>query len=166
MDRGSALLATVPEDAGEELLVPPDKLYEEEAGSLSFFRILRAPDPELLDEPDDLAGADLSEPPSFLTPGEPDVRPWDSPPRLTDVEPVPWPAARLIESRPVPRSGTRLPELASLRSMTRLPLRGRTEILVPAGRRFKALFVRLIFDSPCTVDASRNATRDTLAALS
>jgi hypothetical protein len=78
-------------------------LDEEEDGSPSFFRILRAPELELPDEPDDLAGADLSEP-AFLTLGEPEDLPWALPSRLTDVEPVPWPAGRLIESRPVPRS--------------------------------------------------------------
>lgn len=166
MDLGSALRATVPEAAGEELLALPDRLDEEEAGSASFFRILRAPDPELLDEPDDLAGADFSEPPDFLMPGEPDVRPWELPSRLMDVEPVPCPAARLIDSRPVPRSGTRLPELPSFLSMTRLPLSGWTEILVPDGRTFGACAEKLIFDRLFSVAESLTATLEICGSLS
>jgi hypothetical protein len=140
-------------------------MSEEEADAPSFFRILRAPEPELLEEPDDRAAPELPpEPPSFLTLGE--LAPWLPPSRLTDVEPVPWPDDRPTDSRPTPRSGTRLPEPASLRSITRLPLSGWTEILVPVGLRFRVLLERLTLLKLFSAAVSLSATRDALGALS
>lgn len=111
----SPLLADAP---AEELRYSLDMLDEGEDGESSFFRILRAPEADPPEEPVDL--------------------PWELPSRLTAVELVPEPAGRPFDWLPVLRFGTRLPEPASLRSMTRLPLRGWTLSLAPAGRTFGA----------------------------
>lgn len=152
----SPVLAAAPEDPRFELEYP---LIEpvDAPPVLSCFRILRAPPPELLDEPEDLAGDDLSEPPCEL------------PSRLTVDVPEPCPAVRLTElvvPRPAPLPVTRPLEDESWRSIMRLPLIVWTEILLPDGRTFRLRFDRLIRDSPLRVAVSRTATRETLAARS
>ncbi len=62
----------------------------EDDGEASCFRILRAPEPELLDEPDDVRpDPDLPELADFPTLLAPVLLPWEPVSRLIDVAPDP-----------------------------------------------------------------------------
>jgi hypothetical protein len=135
-------------------------------------RIFRAPESELLEEPEDRADSDLPEEFSLLIFGDSDERPADlalceSPSLLMEVpEAAPWPDGLASDSRPMPFSGTRRPLPSEFRSITRLPLSGCTEIFVPTGRRLSVLRLRLMFDRPFKAPGSRSATREAFGALS
>jgi hypothetical protein len=112
-----------------------------EAVPASSLWILRAPEPELLDDPDERP--ELAELPDF--PELADFPALDAvaalpeePLRLAELPLDLKSFGRLSELRPTPLSGTRPPELPSFRSMTRLPLSCWIEILLPPGRTFGA----------------------------
>jgi len=137
MALGSPLRAPGPAETDPEFPYRDDR-PDIEPVSASLL-ILRAPEPELLDEPDDLPElADLPGLADFPEPEEVALLPCVPPALRAELPPVLQSFGRLRDSRPMPRSGTRLPELPSFRNMTRLPLSCWTEIRVPDGRTLGA----------------------------
>jgi hypothetical protein len=130
----------------------------------SFFRILRSDEPDPLEV---LAGAALAPLSGLLTlrglAAVALVVPWDLP-GSEGFRMVRGPLAE--EDPPIFRLfGVRTVPLLSLRRMTRFPLKGWTEIFVPAGLRLGLRFVRLILVRPLR-ESPRRALREMPGSLS